>query len=57
MSPSGLLDFDDDEDIDGDDFLLDGADEDTLLEDFDKDISNKIVSFDQAIENGQQQET
>ena len=57
MSPSGLLDIDDDEDIDGDDFLLDGADEDTLLEDFDKDISNKIVSFDQAIENGQQQET
>ena len=53
MSPSGLLlDGDDDDD---DDFLLNGADEDMLLEDFDKDMSNKLVSFDRAIENDQHQ--
>ena len=53
MSPSGLLlDGDDDED---DDLLLDGADEDMLLEDFDKDISNKILSFDRAIEKDKEQ--
>lgn len=54
MSPSGLL-LDMDDDVDGDDFLLDGADEDMLLEDFDKDISGKLVSFDKALENGQKQ--
>ena len=53
MSPSGLL-LDGDED-DDDDFLLNGADEDMLLEDFDKDMSNKLVSFDRAIENDQHQ--
>ena len=50
MSPSGILLDGDDED---DDLLLDGADEDMLLEDFDKDISNKLVSFNKAIESGQ----
>ena len=51
MSPSGLLLDDDD---DEDDLLLDGADDNLLLEDFEKDgFSKKLVSFDRAIESDQ----
>ena len=42
MSPSGLLGEFSEE---NDDFLLDGADENMLLEDFDEDMTNKLVSF------------
>ena len=52
MSPSGLI-TEYGEEEDGDDFLLDGADDDMLLEDFDKDISNKLVSFQNAMDKGE----
>ena len=52
MTQSGLIDDYGDED-DGDDLLLDGADDDMLLEDFDNDISTKLVSFQNAMEKGE----
>ena len=51
MSPSGLL-LDGDDDDEDDDLLLDGADDNLLLEDFELDgLSKKLVSFDRAIED------
>ena len=53
MSPRGLL-LDGDDDDEDDDLLLDGADDNLLLEDFELDgLSKKLVSFDRAIEDDQ----